>query len=39
MAIARSDADDAGLLDAYSRTVVAAVETVGPAVVRIRGAG
>jgi S1-C subfamily serine protease len=39
MAIARSDSDDAGLVDAYSRAVVGAVETVGPAVVRIAGSG
>jgi S1-C subfamily serine protease len=35
----RTDPDDLELLDAYSRAVVRAVETVGPAVVKIDAAG
>ena len=31
----RDEQDDAGLLDAYSKAVIGAVETVGPAVVKI----
>src|ERR1700694_5675026 len=31
----RADADDDGLLDAYSEAVVRTVETIGPAVVRV----
>jgi len=35
MALSAPLDDDAGLLDAYSRAVIAAVEAVGPAVVRV----
>ena len=40
--ISRADADDDGLLDAYSDAVIKTVETIGPAVVRVereRGGG
>src|SRR6202040_1978010 len=33
--LSRADADDDGLLDAYSNAVIKAVETIGPAVVRV----
>ena len=34
-----SEVDDAGLLDAFSRTVVDVAERIGPAVVAFAGAG
>src|ERR1700730_13832956 len=33
--LSRADADDDGLLDAYSSAVIKTVETIGPAVVRV----